>query len=155
MPPLVLTGAGLIDGTGAEPVRGRAVVVEDGRIARVSDEGALPKGERRDLSGHTLLPGLINPHGSLVPELTLMVKNGMTPLQAIHSATGVAAEALGLGADIGRIAPGHAADLIAVAGDPAERIEALDDLRLVLARGRIVRNDVWPQGHRTERRHDA
>lgn len=62
MPPLVLTGARLIDGTGAEPVRGRAVVVEDGRIARVSDEGALPKGERRDRSGHTLLPGQINCH---------------------------------------------------------------------------------------------
>jgi imidazolonepropionase-like amidohydrolase len=38
----------------------------------------------------------------------------------------------------GRIAPGHAADLIAVAGDPAERIEALADLRLVLANGRTI-----------------
>ena len=97
----------------------------------------------------------LNPHGSLVPELTLMVKYGMTPLQAIHSATGVAAEALGLGADIGRITPGHAADVIAVAGDPAERVEALDAVRLVLARGRIVRNEVGPHGHRTERRYDA
>jgi imidazolonepropionase-like amidohydrolase len=62
MATLVLAGAALIDGTGAEPLRGRAVVVEDGRIARVVDEGALPRGERLDLSGHTLLPGLINCH---------------------------------------------------------------------------------------------
>jgi imidazolonepropionase-like amidohydrolase len=83
-----------------------------------------------------------NPHGSLVPELALMVKNGMTPLQAIRSATSVAAEALGLGAETGRIAPGYAADLIAVAGGPADRIEALDRVRLVVARGRVVRDEV-------------
>jgi len=38
----------------------------------------------------------------------------------------------------GRVAPGCAADLIAVAGDPAERIEALADLKLVLVNGRAV-----------------
>jgi len=38
----------------------------------------------------------------------------------------------------GRVAPGYAADLIAVAGDPAERIETLADLKLVLVNGRIV-----------------
>jgi imidazolonepropionase-like amidohydrolase len=80
----------------------------------------------------------LNPHGSLLPELTLMVKYGMTPLEAIRSATAVAAECLGLGELIGRVAPGYAADLIAVAGDPAERIEALADPRLVLAGGRTV-----------------
>jgi len=70
-----------------------------------------------------------------------MVKCGMTPLAAIRSATQVAAEALGLGAETGRLAPGYAADLIAVAGQPGERIEALDEVRLVLARGRLVRRD--------------
>jgi imidazolonepropionase-like amidohydrolase len=80
----------------------------------------------------------LNPHGSLLPELELMVKFGMTPLEAIRSATTVAAECLGLGAITGRIAPGHAADLVAVAGDPAERIQALADLRLVLAGGRFI-----------------
>jgi len=38
----------------------------------------------------------------------------------------------------GRVAPGYAADLIAVAGDPAERIEALADLKLVLVSGRVL-----------------
>jgi imidazolonepropionase-like amidohydrolase len=82
-----------------------------------------------------------NPHGSLVPELTLMVKHGMTPLQAIRAATSMAAEALGLEAEIGRVAPGHAADLLAVAGDPSSRIGALDEVRLVMARGRMIRNE--------------
>jgi len=83
----------------------------------------------------------LNPHGSLVPELGLMVKHGMTPLQAIRAATSTAAEALGLTGETGRIAPGHAADLLAVAGDPAARIEELDAVRLVMARGRMVKNE--------------
>jgi imidazolonepropionase-like amidohydrolase len=82
----------------------------------------------------------LNPHGSLLPELELMVKYGMTPLEAIRSATSVAAEAIGLGGETGRLAEGHSADLLAVAGDPAERIGALGDVRLVLARGAIIKS---------------
>jgi len=82
----------------------------------------------------------LNFHGSLLPELELMVKYGMTALEAIRSATLVAAEALGLGGETGRLAEGHAADLLAVTGDPAERIGALSDVRLVLARGAIIRS---------------
>jgi imidazolonepropionase-like amidohydrolase len=80
----------------------------------------------------------LNFHGSLLPELTLMVKYGMTPLEAIRAATVTAADCLGLGEVTGRVAPGYAADLIAVAGDPAERIETLADLKLVLVNGRII-----------------
>lgn len=82
----------------------------------------------------------LNFHGSLLPELELMVKYGMTPLEAIHSATSVAADALGLAGETGRLAAGYAADLLAVAGDPAERIGALADVRLVLARGAIIKS---------------
>jgi len=138
METLVLVGASLIDGTGVEPVRGRAVVVEGGRIASVVDEASAPRGRRIALEGCTLLPGLINFHGSLLPELELMVKYGMTPLEAIRSATSVAADALGLGGVTGRVMPGYSADLLAVAGQPAERIGALADVRLVLARGAVV-----------------
>ena len=84
----------------------------------------------------------LNRHGSLVPELALMVAHGMTPLQAIRSATQVAAEALGIGEETGRIAPGLSADLVAVAGDPTHKIEALDAIRLVVARGRIARRSL-------------
>ena len=80
----------------------------------------------------------LNPHGSIVPELALMVKAGMAPLAAISAATSVAARVLGLEAEIGRIAPGLAADLVAVAGTPGEQIGALADVRLVLAGGRVV-----------------
>jgi imidazolonepropionase-like amidohydrolase len=80
----------------------------------------------------------LNFHGSLLPELTLMVKYGMTPLEAIRAATVTAADCLGLGEVTGRVAPGYVADLIAVAGDPAERIEALADLKLVLVNGRVL-----------------
>jgi imidazolonepropionase-like amidohydrolase len=80
----------------------------------------------------------LNPHGSLVPELELMVKYGLTPLDAIRAATSAAADLLGLGATIGRIAPGYAADLIAVAANPAERIQALGDVRRVWLGGRLL-----------------
>ena len=80
----------------------------------------------------------LNPHGSLVPELELMVKYGMSPLAAIRAATSNAADLLGLGALVGRIAPGCAADLVAVAGNPAERIQALGDVRRVWVGGRPI-----------------
>ncbi|MBI4560909.1 MAG: amidohydrolase family protein [Candidatus Rokubacteria bacterium] len=82
----------------------------------------------------------LNPHGSVVTELELMVKSGMSPLQAIRSATSVAAQVLGLDREVGRIAPGFAADLVAVAGSPAAEIRALEDVRLVLANGKPVVN---------------
>jgi imidazolonepropionase-like amidohydrolase len=82
----------------------------------------------------------LNFHGSLLPELELMVTHGMTPLEAIRSATSVAAEALGLGGETGRVAAGYSADLLAVAGQPAGRIAALGDVRLVLARGAIIKS---------------
>lgn len=81
----------------------------------------------------------LNPHGSLVPELELMVKYGMAPLPAIRAATSGAADLLGLGSVIGRIAPGYAADLIAVAGNPAEGIQAFSDVRRVWVGGRPLR----------------
>ena len=80
----------------------------------------------------------LNPHGSLLPELRLMVRHGMTPLEAIRAATVTAAAALGRDAEIGRIAPGYRADLLVVAGDPAEGIEALADVRRVFVDGRPV-----------------
>jgi imidazolonepropionase-like amidohydrolase len=80
----------------------------------------------------------LNPHGSLVPELRLMVEEGMSPLGALQAATAAAARVLGIEQETGRVAPGLAADLLAVAGDPTERIEALDAVRLVMVRGQVV-----------------
>ncbi|MGH7356443.1 MAG: amidohydrolase family protein [Candidatus Rokuibacteriota bacterium] len=82
----------------------------------------------------------LNPHGSIVPELSLMVQAGMAPLEAIRAATSTAARVCGLEHETGRVAPGLAADLLAVGSDPTQKVEAIDDVRLVLARGGIIVN---------------
>jgi imidazolonepropionase-like amidohydrolase len=80
----------------------------------------------------------LNPHGTIVPELMLMVAAGMAPLDVIRAATSVAATVTGLDHETGRVAPGLAADLLAVEGNPAESIKALDAVRLVIADGRTL-----------------
>ena len=62
---------------------------------------------------------------------------GLSPLYVLKSATSVAAEALGL-PELGHIAEGKAADLLAVQGNPLEDIHALEQPRMVMARGRLV-----------------
>ena len=61
----------------------------------------------------------------------------LSPLYVLQSATSVAAEALGR-SDLGVIAPGKAADLLAVQGNPLQDIRALNTPVLVMSRGRIV-----------------
>jgi imidazolonepropionase-like amidohydrolase len=80
----------------------------------------------------------LNPHGTIVPELMLMAGAGMAPLDVIRAATSVAAAVTGLDGETGRVAPGLAADLLAVEGNPAESLKALDAVRLVIADGRTV-----------------
>jgi imidazolonepropionase-like amidohydrolase len=77
-------------------------------------------------------------HGTNWKELELMTRNGMSPGQALASATSVAAGVLGRRADLGRIATGFAADLVAVSGDPMREIGALRSVRLVVCRGEVV-----------------
>jgi imidazolonepropionase-like amidohydrolase len=64
----------------------------------------------------------------------------MAPLDAIRAATAVSARVLGLEEETGRVAPGLAADLVAVEGDPTADVKALDAVRLVIAGGRTVVN---------------
>jgi imidazolonepropionase-like amidohydrolase len=79
----------------------------------------------------------VYPHGDNARELAAYVTRGMTPLQAIRSATTVAAEALGV-TDRGAIAPGLLADLVAVPGDPLQDVTAFQRIRFVMAAGRVV-----------------
>lgn len=76
-------------------------------------------------------------HGDNALELELMVEAGMTPARAIRAATRTAADVLGR-ADLGRIAPGAVADLLAVDGDPLADVGALRAVALVLKEGRVA-----------------
>jgi imidazolonepropionase-like amidohydrolase len=78
------------------------------------------------------------PHGLNARQFAFMVEHGMTPAQAIRAATIDAARALGREAEFGRIAAGLAADLVAVRGDPLADVRRLEDVRAVIARGRVV-----------------
>lgn len=78
-------------------------------------------------------------HGRNAEELAMYVDLvGMTPAEVLRSATVDAAELLGLEDEIGRLAPGYSADLIAVTGDPQADIGALDDVDFVMVRGRTI-----------------
>lgn len=73
----------------------------------------------------------------LARELGLLVEYGMTPMQAIKAATTTAARLLGQEAQLGAIAPGRHADIIAVAGDPVADIAALGQVRWVMKGGAV------------------
>ncbi|MBX9729297.1 MAG: amidohydrolase family protein, partial [Sphingopyxis sp.] len=71
-------------------------------------------------------------------EFRLLTDAGMTPREAVASATTVAAQALGMENEIGRIAVGYSADIIAVDGDPLTDVSTLEAVRWVMVRGRAV-----------------
>ena len=74
-------------------------------------------------------------------EFSYMVQYGMTPMQAIKSATSVGAELLGQQANLGTVAAGRYADLIAVGGDPLQNISELERVRWVMKGGVVYRDD--------------
>lgn len=80
----------------------------------------------------------VYPHGRNARQLAWYVRCGMTPLQAIRSATTVAAECLGWSDRVGSVAPGRFADLVAVAGDPLEDVTTLEHPAAVLKGGQVV-----------------
>ncbi len=79
------------------------------------------------------------PHGLGARQFAYMVRYGMTPLQAIQSATTVAAEFLGWGKDVGSLTPGHWADMIALSGNPLADIAELERVQHVIKGGVLVR----------------
>ena len=76
------------------------------------------------------------PHGKNAKELLALVDRGMTPIQAIRSATTVAAELIDVD-DRGRLENGLLADIIAVPGDPSVDIGVVEDIRFVMKGGRV------------------
>jgi imidazolonepropionase-like amidohydrolase len=78
---------------------------------------------------------LVIPHGLNARQFLIMVERGMTPMEAIQSATSVAARHMGRGDQVGRIAPGLQGDVIAVRGDPLADVRALSDVAVVIKGG--------------------
>ena len=74
-------------------------------------------------------------------ELAYLVRYGMTPMQAIKSATSVAARLLDQEDSLGAVAPGRYADLVAVAGDPLSDIEEMQRVRFVMKGGEVYRGE--------------
>ncbi|MFM2237595.1 MAG: hypothetical protein RL209_1629 [Pseudomonadota bacterium] len=81
----------------------------------------------------------VYPHGGNAKQFAYMVRYGMTPMQAVQSATIRAAELLGKEETLGSVQPGRFADLVAVKGDPIQDIRVLENLTHVMKDGKLVR----------------
>ncbi len=81
----------------------------------------------------------VMPHGQVGGQFKIMVQYGMSAIEAIQAATRNAAQALGREKDIGAIAVGRYADMIAVDGDPLANIRALEDVDVVIKGGTVVK----------------
>jgi imidazolonepropionase-like amidohydrolase len=104
--------------------------------ARATTTRAIEKGLK--IACGTDAPAI--PHGRNAKELLAMVDRGMAPLQAIRSATTVAAELIGVD-DRGRLEAGLLADVIGVPGDPTADIGVTEQVRFVMKGGRLHRHD--------------
>jgi imidazolonepropionase-like amidohydrolase len=78
------------------------------------------------------------PHGMNARQIASMVKHGMTPMEAIRSATVVAAELMGWRDRVGALEPGLFADVIALEGDVLSDVDLLTDVALVMKGGRVL-----------------
>lgn len=93
-----------------------------------------------------LLPGTIYgtdsgvyPHGDNAKQFAIMVRHGMSEMDATKAATSVSARYIGWDADVGALAPGRFGDLIAVGGDPLADISVLESVAVVIKGGLIFK----------------
>ena len=79
----------------------------------------------------------VSPHGDNAEEFALMVAGGMPEMEAIQSATSIAANFLGIGDTHGRIESGYQADLVAVPGDPIADISLMQQVNFIMKEGKL------------------
>ncbi len=89
----------------------------------------------------------VYPHGDNARQFAVMVEWGMTPLQAIQAATIMNAKLFGREADIGAIAPGRYADIIAVPGNPLDDIRRMEAINFVMKGGVVYRGANAPSSN--------
>lgn len=123
-------GTGLYTPRVEDKVRMTLKVV--GQAARLAEQAGVPVvfGTDEGVYEHGLNAGEFN---------LLVTEAGMTPKEAIASATTGAAHLLGLDNEIGRLEPGYSADLIAVSGDPLQNVRVLEKVDYVMVRGKEVK----------------
>lgn len=80
------------------------------------------------------------PHGDQPHELCAIVDRGLTPMEALKTATLTSAELVSMEDSIGRIEAGYYADIIAVPGDPSQDIKVVHDIRFVMKGGSVWKN---------------
>jgi imidazolonepropionase-like amidohydrolase len=90
-------------------------------------------------------------HGEEGVEFKTMVEYGMTPLQAMRSATSVGAENIGWKDRVGSIEKGKLADIVGVAGDPSKDVTELERVKFVMKGGQVFRNDLKGSGANVSR----
>ncbi len=83
----------------------------------------------------------VYPHGDNAKQFVVMVRRGMSPMDAIKAATSVAAAVIGWDEDVGTITAGRFGDLIAVRGDPLSNVSLLQDINVVVKGGLVFRLD--------------
>jgi imidazolonepropionase-like amidohydrolase len=83
----------------------------------------------------------VYPHGLNAHEFAVMVKLGLTPLQAVQASTLNAADLLGWSGKVGTLDPGAWADIIAVDGDPIKDVTTLERVKFVMKGGEVVKNE--------------
>jgi imidazolonepropionase-like amidohydrolase len=81
----------------------------------------------------------VSAHGDNAYEFVLLVKAGLTPMEAIQAATVNAADHLQISKDAGALTPGHFADVVAVAGDPLADISVLQKVGFVMKQGVVYK----------------
>ena len=81
----------------------------------------------------------VAPHGFNGRQFEIMVRRGMAPMDAIRTATSVAAEHMDMVDDVGALVPGRFGDLVAVAGNPLDDITLLQDVKVVIKGGNVMK----------------
>jgi imidazolonepropionase-like amidohydrolase len=106
-----------------------------GRVQRENFRKAVQAGEKMAFA----TDAGVYPHGWNAKQFAKEVEWGMTPLQAVRSATTNAAELLGWSDKVGSLSPGHYADVVAVHGDPLADVTTLEHVAFVMKGGQVVK----------------